>query len=392
MDEMFSDRIKDVPKSFIREILKVSINPSIISFAGGLPNRELFPEKEIKDATAKVFESCGKSLLQYSNSEGLIELRQWIADRYKKRKNIDVSPENILITNGGQQGLDLLGKTLVNAGDGVIMEEPGYLGAIQSFSIYQPNFFPVTVHDTGMDLEQLNSLHLDKSVKLMYTVPNFQNPSGITYDEANRKGIMACAEKNDFFVIEDDPYGELRFHGEDAPSFYSLNPEKTVMLGSFSKIVAPGLRLGWIVAPEALNQKLLVAKQASDLHTCNFTQSILHRFLCDYDLDEHIAKIRKAYGSQCRAMLNSIEKYFPDGVSNTRPEGGMFLWGRLPGQMSSMDLFNEAVKENVVFVPGDPFYTTVKKRSDFRLNFSCVDEATAEEGIKRLAKAIEKMM
>lgn len=392
MDEMFSDRIKDVPKSFIREILKVSINPSMISFAGGLPNRELFPEKELQNATKSVFESCGKSLLQYSNSEGLIELRQWIADRYKQRKNIDVSPENILITNGSQQGLDLLGKIFVNVGDGVIMEEPGYLGAIQSFSIYQPKFLPVTVHDTGMDLEQLASLELDRSVKLMYTVPNFQNPSGITYDADNRKGVMQCAEKNDFFIIEDDPYGELRFHGSEVPSFYSLNPEKTIMLGSFSKVVAPGLRLGWIVAPEPLSQKLLVAKQASDLHTCNFTQSIMHRFLCDYDLDAHIEKIRQAYGAQCQAMLDSIEKYFPKGVEYTRPEGGMFLWGRLPQQLSSMDLFNEAVTQDVVFVPGDPFYTTVEKRSDFRLNFSCVDEATAEEGIKRLAKAIEKML
>lgn len=164
------------------------------------------------------------------------------------------------------------------------------------------------------------------------------------------------------------------------------------MLGSFSKIVAPGLRLGWIVAPQALTQKLLVAKQASDLHTCNFTQSILYRFLCDYDLDDHIAKICKAYGAQCQAMLSSIENLFPDEVSYTRPEGGMFLWGRLPERMSSMDLFNEAIKQDVVFVPGDPFYTSVKKRSDFRLNFSCVDEATAEEGIRRLAAAIEKMM
>lgn len=392
MDEMFSDRIKDVPKSFIREILKVSINPSVISFAGGLPNRELFPDTELQEATQKVFASCGKSLLQYSNSEGLIELREWIARRYKERKNIDVSPDTILITNGGQQGLDLLGKTLINAGDGVVIEEPGYLGAIQSFSIYQPKYFPVSVHDTGMDLDQLGNMRFDRSVKLMYTVPNFQNPSGITYTEDNRKAVMNCAEENDFFVIEDDPYGELRFMGKEEPSFYSMNPEKTVMLGSFSKIVAPGLRLGWIVAPEKLNQKLLVAKQASDLHTCNFTQSILHRFLCDYDLDKHISKIRRAYGAQCQAMLNSIEETFPSEVSYTRPEGGMFLWGRLPDGMSSMALFDEAVKQDVVFVPGDPFYTTIKTRSDFRLNFSCVDEKTAEEGIKRLAAAIKKMM
>lgn len=219
MDELFSDRIKDVPKSFIREILKVSINPAVISFAGGLPNRDLFPVAEIEEATQKVFAGSGKSLLQYSNSEGLIELRQWIAERYKKQKKIDVSPENILITNGGQQGLDLLGKTLINGGDGVIIEEPGYLGAIQSFSIYQPNYLPVAVHDNGMDLDGLSALPIDKSVKLMYTVPNFQNPSGITYDEENRKGVMRCAEEHDFFVIEDDPYGELRFEGKEQPSF-----------------------------------------------------------------------------------------------------------------------------------------------------------------------------
>lgn len=392
MEEMFSDRIKDVPKSFIREILKVTLDPSIISFAGGLPNRDLFPTEQIRLTTEKVFQLHGTDLYQYSNSEGLLELRETIARRYKETKNLDIDPQQIIITNGGQQGLDLLGKVLLNNNDEVLIEEPGYLGAIQSFSIFRPQFIPIKVHDEGMDLEQLQKADISETTKLMYTVPNFQNPSGITYTEENRQAIARVAEQNDFFIIEDDPYGELRFTGKSQPSFHTMIPEKTVMLGSFSKVVVPGFRIGWIVAPEQLRQKLLVAKQAADLHTCNFTQYIINRFLVDYDLNDHIEKIRKAYGSQCAAMLAGIEKYFPDGVTHTRPEGGMFLWGRLPAGISALDLFELAVKEKVVFVPGDPFYTNSTNCSDFRLNFSCVDEQGIMVGIERLGKAIEQLL
>lgn len=392
MEDMFSDRIKDVPRSFIREILKVAIDPSVISFAGGLPNRELFPAAEIQRATEKVFEQCGNDLYQYSNSEGLRELRETISRRYREARGLDISPEQILITNGGQQGLDLLGKVLLNQGDQVIIEEPGYLGAIQSFSIYEPHFLPVRVDDQGMDIEQLKGYELTEAAKLMYTVPNFQNPSGITYTRENREAIAEVARQNEFLIIEDDPYGELRFSGEVQPSFYSMIPEKTVLLGSFSKVVVPGFRIGWIVAPEPLQQKLLIAKQAADLHTCNFTQYIINRFLTDNDLENHIQKIKDAYGSQCQAMLGAIEKYFPSSMSYTRPEGGMFLWGRLPDGISSMELFELAVQERVVFVPGDPFYTAEEKRSDFRLNFSCVDEKNIDIGIKRLGQAIEQLL
>ena len=388
MNTIFSDRIADVPRSFIREILKVSLDRSVISFAGGLPNRDLFPAEEIKRATARVFEIYGNDIFQYSNSEGDLKLRQYIANRYKEKKNLDINPENILITNGAQQGLDLIGKTLVNEGEGVIIEEPGYLGAIQAFSIYRPRFLPVTVSEDGVDLVGLKAITASEKAKLMYTVPNFQNPSGITYSERNRREIVDILAGENTFLVEDDPYGELRFVGTPKTPFAALMPAQTILLGSFSKIVVPGFRVGWIVAPEHIFNKLLVAKQASDLHTCHFTQYIIHQYLLDNDIDAHIAKIVAAYGGQCQRMLACIDKYFPDDVTSTRPEGGMFLWGRLPGTMTSLDLFNLAVKEKVIFVPGDPFYTTGIKSPAFRLNFSCVDEATIETGIERLGKAI----
>ena len=388
MNTIFSDRIADVPRSFIREILKVSLDRSVISFAGGLPNRDLFPAEEIKRATARVFEIYGNDIFQYSNSEGDLKLRQYIANRYKEKKNLDINPENILITNGAQQGLDLIGKTLVNEGEGVIIEEPGYLGAIQAFSIYRPRFLPVTVSEDGVDLAGLKAITASEKAKLMYTVPNFQNPSGITYSERNRREIVDILAGENTFLVEDDPYGELRFVGTPKTPFAALMPAQTILLGSFSKIVVPGFRVGWIVAPEHIFNKLLVAKQASDLHTCHFTQYIIHQYLLDNDIDAHIAKIVAAYGGQCRRMLSCIDRYFPADVTSTRPEGGMFLWGRLPGKMTSLDLFNLAVKEKVIFVPGDPFYTTGIKSPAFRLNFSCVDEATIETGIERLGKAI----
>ena len=249
MEEMFAERIVNVPRSFIREILKVSLDAEIISFAGGLPNREFFPVAEIRAASNKVFDRCGRDMLQYSTTEGLLPLRRYIADRYLEKKGLKVDAEDILITNGSQQGLDLLGKALVNVGDAVIIEEPGYLGAIQSLSIFRPRFLPVPLTDEGLDIDRLKEVTAGREVKFMYAVPNFQNPSGITYAEGNRRQVAEVAADRGFFMVEDDPYGELRFSGSRQPSFYSLLPEQTILLGSFSKIVAPGLRLGWLVAP-----------------------------------------------------------------------------------------------------------------------------------------------
>ena len=387
MKGIFADRIQDVPRSFIREILKVTTDKSMISFAGGLPNRQYFPLDQLKEATNRVFDRQGTDCLQYSNSEGLFELRDYISLRYRSQQGIDIPPERILITNGSQQALDLIAKVTINDGDPVVIEEPGYLGAIQALSLYRPRYLPVKVDNEGMDIYGLSKAILSNP-KMMYTVPNFQNPSGISYSQENRRRVVDIIRGRGCLLVEDDPYGALRFYGEPAGSFHHLAPDQTILLGSFSKTVVPGFRIGWVAAPEKIYDKLLIAKQAADLHTCNFTQYVLLDFLTNHEIDDHIQKIRTAYGNQCRTMIEAIERYFPDYVSCTKPSGGMFLWGRLPDTMSSLDLFEEAVRRKVVFVPGEPFYTRETASSTFRLNFSCTDEQLIEEGIDRLAEAI----
>lgn len=391
MSHIFSDRINDVPRSFIREILKVALDESVISFAGGLPNRNLFPAEAIQQATETAFKRHGNDLFQYSASEGFTDLRQYISNHYKLKQGLDIPIEDILITNGSQQGLDLIGKTILNENDDLIIEEPGYLGAIQAFSIYCPNFVPVPVSDIGMDIRYLTSTLSNHQPKLMYTVPNFQNPSGITYSEQNRKAVAELIGKTDTLFIEDDPYGDLRFTGHRQQSFKHLLPNQTIMLGSFSKIIVPGFRIGWIVAPKAIMKKLLIAKQAADLHTSLFTQSIIYQYLTENNVEEHISTIIDQYGNQCQSMIDAIQTYFPSDVTHTTPEGGMFLWATLPEKLSSLDLFNLAVEDKVVFVPGDPFYIGKSNTNTMRLNFSCTDEATTVEGIKRLATAIQKL-
>ena len=390
---LFSDRINDVPRSFIREILKVGISKDVISFAGGLPNRELFPIKELKEATAKVFDEAGMDALQYSNTEGYEPLREYIAERYLLKQGLTVSPENILITSGSQQGLDLLGKTFLNEGAEVIIEQPGYLGAIQAFSVYRASFQPVPLTTDGLNTSIFVDVMKRSRAKLMYTVPEFQNPSGISYTDHTRSEVARILERINIILIEDNPYGDLRFSGKSGTSFYKLLPDQTVMLGTFSKTIVPSFRLGWIVAPYAVMDKLIVAKQASDLHTNYFTQRIIYQYLMDNNSDLHIARIREVYGRQRNAMVESIRKYFPRGVEFTVPEGGMFLWVTLPDGISSMDLFDIAIKQNVAFVPGNPFYTDGKESyNTLRLNFSCSNEIMIDEGIRRLGKSIGELV
>jgi 2-aminoadipate transaminase len=392
MENLFSDRINDVPKSFIREILKVTIDSSIISFAGGLPNRHFFPVKALQQAAHDVFEEAGNEILQYANSEGYLGLRQFISHRYKQRDGLDIPVEDILITTGSQQGLDLLGKTFLNEGDDLIIEEPGYLGAIQAFAMYRPRFHPVPVTEGGMNIDKLAQIQDERQPKLLYTVTNFQNPSGISYNNANRRAVAELIRTSSCLIIQDDPYGDLRFSGERKISFKRLLPEKTVLLGSFSKIVAPALRLGWLAAPAPIMNKLVIAKQAADLHSDYLAQRILHRFLCDNDIDAHIATIIAQYGKQKEAMIGAIRDFFPADVRFTNPEGGMFLWITLPEGMSSMALFEAAIKQKVAFVPGTPFYVDRKDSNTLRLNFSCVDEQTIVEGIKRLGQSIKELV
>jgi 2-aminoadipate transaminase len=390
---IFSDRIHDVPRSFIREILKVAISKNVISFAGGLPNRELFPIAELKMATAKVFDEAGMDALQYSDTEGYKPLREYIANRYFIKQGIRVSPDNILITSGSQQGLDLLGKTILNEGDEVIIEQPGYLGAIQAFSVYRATFQPVPLTSEGMDTAALSKVLKKSKAKLMYTVPEFQNPSGISYSNYTRTEVAKIISGKKLLLIEDCPYIDLRFSGQPTTSFYKLAPDQTVLLGTFSKTIVPSFRLGWIVAPDPLMDKLITAKQASDLHTNYFVQRIIYQYLMDYNSDLHIAKICKVYGQQKNAMIESIKKHFPKEVSYTVPQGGMFLWVTLPNHISTMELFDVAIKQDVAFVPGNPFYTDGKQSyNTLRLNFSCSDEVAIEEGIKRLGNAINELV
>jgi 2-aminoadipate transaminase len=392
MKGIFSDRISDVPRSFIREILRVAVDDSVISFAGGLPNRNLFPIEELKSATNSLFDESGKEILQYSESEGYFELRQWIASRYSQTKGIVVNPDNILITSGSQQGLDLLGKTFLNEGDSVVIEKPGYLGAIQAFSVYKSRFFQINLESDGINPDQLEQTLEKQNIKLFYCVPNFQNPSGITYSEENRRLVANILNGRNTILIEDDPYGELRFFGAEKPSFYELLPGNTVLLGSFSKIVVPSFRIGWIVANEDIMEKLVIAKQASDLHTNYFGQRIIHKYLLNNDIDKHINRIREAYGRQRDAMVSAIQDYFPQGTTYTQPEGGMFLWITLPEGLSSLKVFERAIEEKVAFVPGDPFYVNEKNVNTLRLNFSSVDTETIRIGIERLGRVLKTMI
>ncbi len=387
MKELFADRMSNVPRSFVREILRVTEDPDIISFAGGLPNPISFPHKDIGKAAAVVLKDSSDVALQYGSTEGYKPLRDYIARRYQN-SGLDINPDNILMINGSQQGLDLIGKVFLNSGDVVLIERPTYLAAIQSFGLYEPKFVSVPLLDDGVDFHVLKDMVESLNPKLFYSIPNFQNPTGITYSQSKREKIGGLFNENNTLLVEDNPYGEIRFIGENLPPIKKYI-EKSVLLGSFSKIVSPGMRLGWIVADKDVMNHLITAKQASDLHSNYLTQMIVHRYLTGSDVENHIQHIRDMYRIQRDYMVTMIKKYFPSDVKYTQPEGGMFLWVTLPDGMSSMDLFEVAIKENVAFVPGEAFYSDNPERNTLRLNFSNSNENKIEEGIKRLGHSIK---
>jgi 2-aminoadipate transaminase len=394
----FARRMSSVHRSFIREILKVTEEPGIISFAGGLPNPRFFPVKEIAEAARKALDTGGRSVLQYSTTEGYLPLREQIARRYAK-KGINVGPEEILILNGSQQGLDLMGKAFLDKGDVILVERPTYLAAIQAFGMFEPDFHPISLEEDGADMRELAEALSAFSPKLFYSIPNFQNPSGISYSEEKRRETVRLILQGESVLIEDDPYGDLRFLGEELPSMRAYvddyaprQPGETVvLLGTFSKIVSPGLRLGWICAGKELMERLVVAKQAADLHSDCLSQRIVHHYLADNDVDKHIALIREAYGRQRALMVDLAGRLFPPEVKCTRPEGGMFLWMTLPEGMSALEMFERAIAEKVAFVPGQAFFTDGSGINTLRLNFSNSDEAKIEEGMKRLARVFAGM-
>ncbi len=395
----FARRMSTVHRSFIREILKAAVDPEIISFAGGLPNPRFFPVRELEEASRKVLCADGASALQYATTEGYPPLREKIAERYAA-KGTRVLPEDVLILNGSQQGLDLAAKVFIDAGDEVLVESPSYLAALQCFGFFEPRFRPLSLDRDGVCVRELGAA-LQSSPRLFYAIPNFQNPSGISYSRERRQEAARLLAGSSTVLVEDDPYGEIRFMGEDLPTLRTCiselgSTDASVLLGTFSKIVSPGVRLGWMVADGQIMEKLVVAKQAADLHSSELTQRIVHRYLCDCDVDAHIQLIKDAYRRQRDLMVEAVKALFPRDVQCTEPEGGMFLWMTLPAGMSAMTFFEKGLAQKVTFVPGAAFFPSEYRGSardtTLRLNFSNCDEAMIETGMKRLARVYSQMI
>lgn len=392
VDELLSDGIKSTPPSFVRSILKAASDPEVTSFAGGLPNPISFPQDELLKSMQRVVAEQGPNAFQYSATAGIDELREWVASRYNKRFGADYTADDVLITTGSQQILDLLGKVLLDKGDGVIVENPTYLAAIQAFALQQPVFRGVELTSEGLNIDELNAA-LDAGAKMIYLIPNFQNPTGLTYTAENREQVRAALADRNIVVVEDDPYGELRFEGESLPYIGATNHPHGVVMGSFSKTVTPGFRMGYLITKDhELLRNISIAKEAADLHTNVFGQYVIHDYLMHNELDDHLDKIRELYRSQASAMVEAMKEFFPAEVEFTIPEGGMFLWVTLPEGIDSMKMFDAALERNVAFVPGAPFYAEPGTRSTLRLNFTNADEETIRDGIKRLAETIEEQL
>ena len=388
---LLSDGIKATPPSFVRGILKAASDPGVISFAGGLPNPISFPQEELFESMERIVKTYGSNVFQYSVTAGLPELRQYIADRYNRVFGLNLTIDHILITTGSQQALDLIGKVLLDKGDGVIVEKPTYLAAIQAFSMHQPVFYPVELTEEGMDPEQLVDA-LQNPVKFIYAIPDFQNPTGLTYSARNRERICEILKGRDVVLVEDDPYGELRFDGERLPYIGAGKLPNSILLGTFSKIITPGMRTGFLITEnKELLRYISIAKEASDLHTNIFSQYLLWDYLANNDLEAHIAKIKALYQKQAQAMMDAMDRYFPSTVKYTKPHGGMFLWVTLPEGVSAMSLFPKALERKVAFVPGDPFYIGIKNANTMRLNYTNADCETIEEGIRRLGDLLKAL-
>lgn len=391
IENLLSDGIKLTPPSFVRGILKAASDPSVISFAGGLPNPISFPQEDLLVSMERIVKTYGSKVFQYSITAGLPELRQYIVDRYNHKFGLHLTIDNIIITTGSQQALDLIAKVFLDKGDGVIVEKPTYLAAIQAFALNQPVFYPVELTEVGLNLEQLEEA-LQHNVKFIYTIPEFQNPTGLTYSAENRNQIYEILKNRDVVLIEDDPYGELRFDGEHLPYIGAGRLPNSILLGTFSKTVTPGMRIGFIISENTeLLRYISTAKEASDLHTNIFSQYLIWDYLVNNDLDVHIAKIKALYQKQAQAMIDAMDKYFPDTVKYTKPHGGMFLWVTLPEGVSAMELFPKALEKKVAFVPGDPFYINVENANTMRLNYTNADCETIDEGIRRLGDLLKQL-
>ncbi len=397
-DYRYAQRTQRMKSSAIRELLKLTDQPDIISFAGGLPAPDVFPVEEFQEACNRVLQKQGKQALQYGATEGYMPLREMIA-RHTMRYGIEVTADNILITSGSQQALDLIGKIFINHGDKIIVEAPTYLGAMQAWNIYGAEYVTVRSDENGLVTDELEAA-LRAGPKFIYCLPNFQNPTGVTMPLDRRLKLVELADRYGVPIIEDDPYGQLRFEGTHIPSIVvldeKLHPQNghytgnVIYLSTFSKTLAPGLRLAWVIAPPEVIRKLVTAKQGADLHTSTFNQVVAYEVGRGGFIDNHVQHIRKVYSERRDVMLDALEEHMPTGVHWTHPQGGLFLWITVPEQLSSVDIFKDAVEQRVAFVPGESFYPCGGGHNTMRLNFSYCTPEMINEGISRLAVVIRK--
>jgi 2-aminoadipate transaminase len=398
-ENRFAQRTQRMASSAIRELLKLTERADIISFAGGLPAPDVFPVEEFSAACERVLREYKSQALQYGTTEGYHPLREMIA-RHTARYGIEVTPENILITSGSQQALDLLGKILINPGDRILVEAPTYLGALQAWNAYGAEYIPVPCDSQGMNTDVLEEA-LRSGPKFIYVLPNFQNPTGATLNLERRQKLVDLADQYGVPIVEDDPYGQLRYEGEHLPPVVVLDGRSrghpdhcyrgnVIYLSTFSKILAPGLRLAWVVAPPVVIRKLVQAKQGADLHTATFNQIVAYEVSHGGFLDRHIKTIRKVYGQRRDVMLAAMDRHFPAQVDWTEPAGGLFLWGTLPGWLESASILEAAIERKVAFVPGMPFYPCGGGHNTMRLNFSNASPEEIREGIRRLGEVLEE--
>lgn len=391
----FSTLASGLKASEIREILKLTTQPEIISFAGGLPAPEFFPIEELKKVDAEILEKEGMQAVQYGTTEGYLPLREKIAEHMKTAFGVDCSAEELMITSGSQQGLSLLSQIFLDPDDVVLVESPTYLGAINAFTLQHPRFIEVPTDEQGIIPEALEKILQEhgKAVRLMYVIPEFQNPTGITWTEERRNAFMKVVGAYDFPIIEDDPYGELRYDGEKMKALKSLDTKgQLIFLGSFSKIFMPGLRLAWMAASPEILDKAVKLKQAVDLQSSSFAQRQAYYYMKRYDINEHVRNLVQVYGKRRTLMCETMKQYFPQGVTFTYPEGGLFTWVTLPEGMDATALMPKVLAEKVAYVPGGPFYPHGGHRNHFRLNYSNMPEDRIVEGVKRLAAVLTEEM
>ncbi len=397
----YAHRMQKMGSSVIRELLKLTEQPDIISFGGGLPAPEVFPVKQFREACNYVLEHFGPQALQYSTTEGYLPLREMIA-RHTARYSVEVAPDNIMITSGSQQALDFIGRLFINRGDYVVVESPTYLGALQAWNAYGAQYIPVRSDENGMVVDELEAA-LRVGPKFIYVLPNFQNPSGSTLSLERRMKLVEIADKYGVPIVEDDPYGQLRYEGVHIPSVVTLDSQyrgpngghysgNVIYLSTFSKLLAPGLRLAWVIAPPEVIRKFVTAKQGADLHTSSFNQYVAYEVAKGGFLDEHVKVIRATYKERRDVMIEMMEELFPAEVTWTRPHGGMFLWGIMPEDTDAAEVLRRAIQKKVAFVPGEAFHPRGGGQNTMRLNFSYSSPETIREGIARLGMTLKELI